>query len=146
MREEKTSDRFSKSLNVGEVSKLTDISISTLHYYEKIGLIEPPVRSRKGYRLFNLNSIERLNFIKKAKTLGFKLDEIRQIIEESKTGNCPCDTVRNTVQKRLIEVDKQIARMKKFRDELKDVVKGWDAKKISDSIICGLIEEVNIAS
>ncbi len=146
MREEKTSDHFSKSLNVGEVSKLTDISVSTLHYYEKIGLIEPPVRSRKGYRLFGQSSIERLDFIKKAKSLGFKLDEIRQIIEESKTGDCPCDTVRNTVQKRLTEVDTQIARMMKFRDELKDVVKGWDAKKTSDSIICGLIEEVSIAS
>jgi DNA-binding transcriptional MerR regulator len=144
MSKQEIQNRFTRSLKVGEISKQTDISISTLHYYEKIGLIETPVRNRKGYRLYGQNSLERLDFIKKAKTLGFKMDEIRRIIDESKTGECPCDSVRNIVQTRLREVAKKIEEMNRFHIELTGVVKAWDEKKPCDAIICGLIEEADV--
>lgn len=136
--------RFSNPLKVGEVSKQANISVSTLQYYEKIGLLEKPLRSRKDYRLYDQNALERLDFIKKGKTLGFKLDEIRQIIDESKSGNCPCDNVKNIVHKRLEEVDEKIAQMKQFRNDLTNVVKDWKLKKPSDSVVCNLIEESDI--
>ncbi len=132
--------RFSSPLKVSEVSKQANISISTLHYYEKTRLLEKPIRNRKGYRLYDQNTLERVDFIKKAKTLGFKLDEIRQIIDESKTGDCPCENVRRIVYERLKEVDEKIEEMKQFRNDLTNVVRGWDKKTTSDSVICSLIE------
>lgn len=144
MSKQETQKSFTSSLTVGEISKQTDISISTLHYYEKIGLLETPLRNRKGYRLYGQNSVERLDFIRKAKTLGFKLDEIRRIIDESKTGECPCDSVRSIVHTRLREVAKKIEEMNRFRNELTEVVKAWDGKKPCEAVICGLIEESDV--
>lgn len=135
----------SKSLKVSEAARAADLSVSTLHYYEKIGLIETPLRSQKGYRLYGQNTLERLDFIKKAKTLGFQLDEIRRIIDESKSGEC-CQSVRQLVQKRLAEVDEQIIEMKRFRSDLAAFINNSEKTETSDAVICGLIENSGISS
>lgn len=71
----------------GQVSKMTGLNIETLRFYEKTGLISVPKRTNSGYRLYSEDTLNRLEFIKRAKNSGFALDEIKQLflIFDSKT-------------------------------------------------------------
>lgn len=63
----------------GELSRLTGINLETIRYYEKIELLSQPQRAENGYRLFTQCHINELNFIKICRSLGFSIDEIKQL-------------------------------------------------------------------
>lgn len=75
-----------RSLKIGEVAKASGIGIETLRFYEKGGLLDSPSRTESGYRIYNADMLERLNFIKRAQVLGFSLDEIKRIIADKRAG------------------------------------------------------------
>ena len=65
---------------IGELSNATGLTTKTIRYYELNGLLEEPWRADSGYRLYDPEDVERPEFIKKAKTLGLSLEEIRDIL------------------------------------------------------------------
>ncbi len=70
-------------MKVGQLAKATGLTVRTLHYYEEIGLLRPARRSEKGYRLYERPQIERLQQIVSLQHLGFPLEEIRMLLDES---------------------------------------------------------------
>ena len=131
-------------LKIGEVAKHTGIGIETLRFYERSGLLNRPARTESGYRLYDAEALDTLNFIKRAQTLGFTLDEIKRIIAESRAGESPCAEVREVVRRRLAELNEKLAQMQHYRDELAETLKVWDARGEADGHFCGLIEEAHI--
>ncbi len=69
-----------KGLSIGEVAKKSNVNIETIRYYERRGLISEPPRSESGYRIFPLETVERIKFIKRSQELGFSLDEIEKLL------------------------------------------------------------------
>ena len=67
-------------MNIGQLSRRTGVPIDTVRYYEKQRLLPPPTRSASGYRHYEADDVLRLNFIRRAKVLGFTLDEIRDLL------------------------------------------------------------------
>lgn len=132
------------ALKIGDVSQLSGIGIEALRFYERSGLLEKPSRSIGGYRIYNEGILQRLEFIKKAQTLGFSLSEIKQIIEDAKVGTSPCADVREIVRQRLAELDERMREMKRYRQELAETLREWDAVGRAPGHICGLIEEAEI--
>jgi len=61
---------------IGTLSKHTATNIETIRYYERIGLLPAPARSSGGYRLYGTGHLKRLNFIRRARTLGFSIGEV----------------------------------------------------------------------
>lgn len=104
------SKSFNQSLKIGEVAELSGIGIEALRFYERSGLLGAPARAANGYRMYHPSVISRLEFIKKAQVLGFLLDEIRTVIKESKSGESPCEEVREIVRARLKEMSEQMRR------------------------------------
>ena len=96
-------------MNVGEVSKLTGISIRTLHYYDEIGLLNPSVVKENGYRLYNDSDIERLQQILLYREMEFPLKEIKVILDSP-------DFDRNNA------LDKQIEFLTKKKEHLENVI------------------------
>ncbi|MGH9939863.1 MAG: heavy metal-responsive transcriptional regulator, partial [Blastocatellia bacterium] len=131
-------------LKIGEVAKRTGIGIETLRFYERSGLLNQPARTEGGYRLYDSEALKVLEFIRRAQTLGFTLEEIKRIIAESRAGQSPCDEVRETVRWRLAELDERMAQMRLYRDALADTLKQWDEKGSADGDFCGLIESSEI--
>jgi DNA-binding transcriptional MerR regulator len=131
-------------LKIGEVSKLSGIGIETLRFYEKSGLLDRPVRTGSGYRLYDAEVLDRLAFIKRAQVLGFSLDEIKRIIAERRAGQSPCAGVREIVRHRLEELDERMAQMRRYRKELAEALSEWDEAGDIEGHICGLIEGTNI--
>ncbi|MEE8577760.1 MAG: MerR family transcriptional regulator, partial [candidate division Zixibacteria bacterium] len=74
-------------LTIGRLASAAAINVETIRYYERRGLIEQPAKPRVGYRLYDNETLQRLLFIKRAKTLGFSLDEIENLLTLSE-GQC----------------------------------------------------------
>lgn len=133
-----------KLLKIGEVAKQTGIGIETLRFYERSGLLDRPARTEGGYRLYDAEALLTLEFIKRAQTLGFTLDEIRQIIAEGRTGHRPCAEVREIVRERLRELEERMQQMRKYYDALTATLAGWDKKGTAAGRFCGLIESAEL--
>ena len=131
-------------LKIGEVAKLSGIGIEALRFYERSGLLGHPRRTQSGYRLYDREVLERLEFIKRAQVLGFSLDEIKQIISEKETGESPCEAVRDIVRARLQELDEHMRDMRRYRNELAKTLAEWDKTGSAEGHICGLIEQSNV--
>ena len=127
-------------LKIGEVSKRSGIGIEALRFYEKSGLLDKPSRTYSGYRVYGEEILERLAFIKRAQALGFSLDEIRQIVDDARRGESPCDEVREIVRRRMEELDERLRELHRYRKELKATLEEWDKVGRAPGHICGLIE------
>jgi MerR family transcriptional regulator, copper efflux regulator len=129
-----------RMLKIGDVSKQSGMGIEALRFYEKSGLLDKPSRTYSGYRVYGPEVLDRLAFIKRAQALGFSLDEIKRIIEDARTGQSPCDEVREIVSRRLEELDERMREMRRYRRELAETLEEWDKVGRAPGHICGLIE------
>ena len=77
--------------------------------------------------------------------MGFTLDEIGRIIQESETGQSPCAEVRRIARRKLAELDRRLKQLRQYRNELARTLADWDRKGSAAGRICGLIEESHIA-
>jgi DNA-binding transcriptional MerR regulator len=133
-----------KGYLIGTVSKESGVPRKTVRYYEEIGLLSPPFRTDGNYRLYGQETIEKLNFIKKAQSLGLTLAEIKGIIQCSKEGLGPCcKLVRQLFTKKIQVLEANIKDMQRMRKELKVMLSRWipeeQARKCSFTV-CPQIE------
>jgi DNA-binding transcriptional MerR regulator len=133
-------------LKIGEVARRAGVGIETLRFYERSGLLNRPARTEGGYRLYDSKALKALEFIKRAQSLGFTLEEIKRIMAESRAGQRPCAEVRETVRRRLAELDEQMAQIRRYRNALATTLKQWDEKGFADGDFCGLIESAEIGA
>ena len=136
----------SRWLRIGDVSKRSGVGIEALRFYEKQGLLSHATRTQSGYRLYNEDVLERLEFIKRAQVLGFSLAEIAHIIKERGSGKSPCFEVREIVRSRLEELDERMKEMRRYRKELAAALKDWDEAQELAGDVCGLIEGTKIST
>lgn len=97
-------------MKINELSKSTHTNIETIRYYEKQGVLPPPKRLANGYRFYDEESIEQLNFIKKCRMLGFSLENIRELnrIRFSTKDHYQADQL---VLNQLIQVENKISQL-----------------------------------
>jgi len=130
-------------MQIGELAKQCGVSVQTVRYYERCGLLDEPERKPSLYRIYGDDDLRRLRFILHAKGLGFTLDEIKHILNLRKKKACPCGEVRRMGERRLEELESQIQHLTAFRNELSRAVRKW--KQVPDQApsgdaICVLIE------
>ena len=130
-------------MQIGDLARRGGVSIQTVRYYERCGLLPKPERKPSRYRIYGENDVYRLQFIRHAKTLGFTLDEIKHILVLREKQVCPCGEVRRIGEERLTQIEDQIAELTRFRNQLARAVSQWrkspDAAPSGDAI-CTLIE------
>ena len=135
-----------KSLFIGEIAKQTGVNPKTIRYYEGINLLPKPKRERNNYRFYSHDTVTRLNFIKKAQSLGFTLREIKEILALRDRGFRPCTHVRGLFRQRVINLEQKLAELTTLRRELKKLEDEWASMKtVEDGKgegICPQIEKV----
>ena len=123
-------DAKDERYQIGEVAKTTESSIDTIRYYEKLGLLEKPVRSVGGFRLYPRETIDKLRFIKKAQALGLTLSEIKGIMRCSEEGLKPCcDLVRKLFTKKITEFESKIKELQRMKRDLEALLSEWIGPK-----------------
>ena len=113
-------------MKIGTVANRAEISIDTLRFYEREGLIASPRRLFSGYRDYPEDVLDRIEFIKEAKGLGFTLREIRQLLSEGVRSTRECGPVTHKAQRKLVEMDEEIARLQRLRKTLRKMVRDCD--------------------
>jgi DNA-binding transcriptional MerR regulator len=136
----KSAKTASGGLKIGEVAKRGGVSVETLRFYERQGLLGPPARTESGYRLYDEGVLEQLEFIRRAQALGFSLAEIARVIADRRAGQSPCAEVREIVRARLRELDERLAELQRYRGELAATLHEWDEIGDVPGHVCGLIE------
>ncbi|HEY0950532.1 heavy metal-responsive transcriptional regulator [Nocardioides sp.] len=132
-----------RGLLAGDVAKALGVGVQTLHYYEREGLIPPPPRSESGYRLYTPELVDRVRFIRKAQALGLPLDEVRRILRLAEEGSSPCGRVQTALAAKLADVDRRLAELQTFRDELATLVaRSSDLAAQGDGAqVCAIVED-----
>src|SRR5258708_9836688 len=105
-----------REFRIREVAARAAVSADALRYYERVKLVPRAKRSRGGFRLFGLDAIERVRFIKQAQELGLTLDEIKGLLATG--GAEECRRVCDLLSKKIGELDAKMAAMKDFRRTL----------------------------
>jgi len=103
---------------ISQVASEVGVRPDTIRYYERVGLLPIPERRPNGYRTYDGGDVERLRFIRGAQRLGLKLKDIRELLSIRDNGTCPCGRTARLVDRRLADLDSQIASLKTLRGEM----------------------------
>jgi MerR family mercuric resistance operon transcriptional regulator len=128
-----------KPLRIGELSRRTGCNIETIRYYERIGLL-PRAERRGRYRQYDAAGVASLAFVRRARDLGFTLDEIRALLRLSVGGEAACAEVRDLAAAHLDDVRKRISDLRSMERALAVVVKQCDAGEQPE---CPLIDALS---
>ena len=100
-----------KRMTIGQLAKNTGIAPKTIRYYEEVGVVPPPERSRSGYRLYSKTDVRRFELIKRARALDMALNEVRQLVEWAGSGACDDFQYRfkEVIHRKSEQVDRRIS-------------------------------------
>lgn len=131
-----------KPLTIGQVARSTGVGIETIRFYERKGLIEDPPRKESGYRQYPEDTITRLQFIRRAKELGFSLKEIEELIALRLGPESTCGDVKRRAELKIADIDKRVRDLKKMKMTLVELTRKCTGGKKStgDCPILGALE------
>lgn len=109
-----------ESIGIGVLAKRAGVSIDTVRYYEKSGLLSPAARLASGYRRYSELQLARLRFIRRAQELGFTLKDVRELLGLSRQKDVA--RVKRAAEKKLAEVEQKIAALQRIRGGLAELV------------------------
>ena len=113
-------------LTIGNVAREAGVSVDTIRYYERIGLLPKPARTPAGYRTYSPAVINRLAVVRNAQRFGFPLKAIAGFLRVRESGGKPCHDVRAAAERMLDAVDRQIADLVATRRQMRKTLKSWD--------------------
>jgi len=109
-------------MKIGELAKRADVPIDTVRYYEREGLIPPPIRRASGYRDYVDADVDRLRFMRRAKGLGFTLHEIRELLSLTAMSGDDMAALNAQTQAKLRDVEERIHALTRIREALQSLV------------------------
>lgn len=124
-------------MTIGQVARRVGLRPSAVRYYEARGVLRPPVRSANEYRLYGPDSLTVLRFVLRGKELGFRLAEVRQIIDASRN-EPPCALTRRLVERHLAEVEGELRRLRSLQARLRRLLR--QAISETGDGVCPLID------
>jgi MerR family copper efflux transcriptional regulator len=110
------------ALTIGRVAQSAGVAIDTIRFYEREGLLPAPRRRPSGYREYDMGTVARLRFIRRAKDLGFTLEEVRELLALSADRHGGVEGVRERAAARLHAIEERIAELQRVRNGLAELV------------------------
>jgi Zn(II)-responsive transcriptional regulator len=106
------------NLTIGKLARQANVGVETLRYYERRGLIEPQRRTDAGYRLYSDDARRRLQFIRRAQTLGFSLDEVAELLSLSAQPAASAAEVKRLARAKIDDIEARIRDLKHMKSAL----------------------------
>jgi MerR family mercuric resistance operon transcriptional regulator len=107
-----------KGLTIGQVARKAGFGIETVRFYERNGLIAEPPRRTSGYRQYPESVISRLQFIKRAKELGFSLREIKELLSLRLDPTTTCSDIRQRAAAKIADIESKIRSLERMKEVL----------------------------
>ena len=132
------------TLSIGELARRTGVNAVTIRYYERASVLPVPARGNAQYRVYAQADVDRLAFVRRARELGFTLDEVRELLSLADEPNRPCADVDALARAHLAQVEEKLAQLDALRRELARVIgECRGGRAISDCrILRALSEEI----
>lgn len=131
---------FTRTLPIGYLAKKTGTTVETIRLYEKIGLLPKPGRTRGNYRSYTQAHLVRLSFIRRARDLGFSLEEVRSLLLLSDDRDQPRAAIDTIASKHRAEVELKMRDLQALKAELDKLIDQCGNGNITD---CKLIESLS---
>lgn len=132
-------------MKIGELSQKCGVSVDTIRYYEKEGLVRPTSRSDSGYRFYDEEARRQLDFILKAKSLGFSLHEVSELLSlRIDRENHPCSEVKELADGKLIQIKSKMDELNRIFAALSRISEsccGGDEPAVHCSILDALDQD-----
>jgi Cu(I)-responsive transcriptional regulator len=122
---------------IGELAHATGTKVETVRYYERIGLLPAPPRTGGNYRSYGAAELARLSFIRRARDLGFSVEQVRALLGLSDDRQGDCARIDAIARTHLAEVERKLADLAALRRELKAVITSCKGGAVAD---CRIIE------
>lgn len=131
------------AMTVATLARRAAVTPDVIRYYARIGLLHPTRDKQNGYKLFSDQDVKRLSFIRKARSLGYRLSEIAEILGEASQGRSPCPRVRDIIRQRIEENRRRLDELVALQERMEQALATWndlpDGAPDSQSV-CHLIE------
>ncbi len=126
---------------VGEIAKKVGLNVETLRYYEKIKIMPKPKRKESRYRFYDEVDLKRLQFIKRAKELGFTLKEIKELLNLKIESTATCGDVKHLAENKLKDIEERIKDLRNIKSVLAKLINQCICEEIS-SEECPILEVI----
>ncbi len=130
-------------MRIGEAAREAGVESSAIRFYEGSGVLPEPERTDSGYRVYHDDQVDLIRFVKRARSLGIPLDDVRQIVGLRTQGQAPCEVVRTVIRREAADIEIRIAELQGLRQELlrlqvmaEEVTDDWPA----GSCVCHIVE------
>lgn len=113
-------------MKIGELAERSGVSIDTVRFYERRGVLPVPARTESGYRVYTAATVERLRFARRLQELGFTLDEIIDALAAHDAGAATCESERWRLDTVVERIDARLAELRALRKEVAGVLADCD--------------------
>jgi DNA-binding transcriptional MerR regulator len=120
------------ALTIGQLGKATATKVETIRYYERIGLLPAPGRTAGNYRSYSGEHLRGLAFIRRARELGFSIEDVRELVGLAGHRESPCAEVDQIVERHLETTERKIAALRRLRNELRDTLASCKGGRIGE--------------
>lgn len=129
-------------MRIGELARRTGVDVETIRYYERERILPAPVRASNNYRVYSDGHRRRLGFVRRARNLGFALNEVRALLSMIDGGDYTCAAVKSLGERHLADVQSKIADLRRMEAALAEVVSRCTGERTPDcSMLEALFEE-----
>jgi MerR family transcriptional regulator, copper efflux regulator len=130
------------SITVGEAARRAGVTPKAVRLYESRGILPPAERTEAGYRTYTDRDVEVLCFVRRARALGLRLEEIGRIVDLQRKGAQPCGTVIELLENHLGEIDRTMRELRALRKDLSRALETAKstARRGERVVICPIIE------
>lgn len=125
--------------SIGALAEATETKVETVRYYERIGLLPEPGRTSSNYRVYSSAHLDRLSFIRRARELGFTLDQVRALLDLADQRHNDCRAVDALASDHLASVERKISDLNALHRELSALIGQCKQGKIADCRIIGAL-------
>jgi len=130
---------MSKPMPIGVLSRQTGVKVPTIRYYEQVGLLPEPPRTRSGRRAYDGAAVKRLRFIRHARELGFDIEAIRQLLGLSDQPQRSCAEVDAIARRHLEEIASRLARLSALKEEVERMISQCSQGRIGECRILDVL-------
>ncbi len=110
------------AFSIGKAARRSGVKVETIRFYERSGLIDPPPRTAGGHRVYDADGVRRLAFLRRARELGFTLDQVRELLALADERETSCAEVRRLADGHLVAVRARINDLARMEAVLDDMV------------------------
>ncbi len=124
-------------ISIGQLSRQTGCKVTTIRYFEQIGLLPEPRRSMRNTRIYDQSHLERLAFIRHCRELGFSQSSVRELLDLTDHPDKACTAVTEIASSHLAMINQRIARLSALKSELQHMIENCQGGQVAE---CRIVE------